>query len=436
MIEAAAPNADEILTIAPEIALAAGALVMLLIGVFAKNGGKLVTMLSLLLVAGAAIALFFIPLSEPVFNGAFILDPFARFMKIATLIASGIAILLAVGHGRRENFERFEYPILIITASLGMMVMISAHDMIALYIGIELQSLSLYVLAAIKRDSVKSTEAGIKYFVLGAMSSGLLLYGISLVYGFTGQTSFYGIAAALTDGADTGLIFGLVFILAGLAFKVSAVPFHMWTPDVYQGAPTPVTAFFAAAPKLAAVALLVRVVSEPFGNVADQWQQILTFLAIASMVLGAFAAIGQTQHQAPDGLFGDRPCRLCAGRPCRRNRGGRPRCHHLPCHLSGDDGRHFRLHPFDADVRRHGREHLRSRRHLPDQSGHGDRAGNHDVLAGGYPATRGLLRQVLCLLGGDRSGALPACGDRRSRQRRRRLLLSPRRQGDVLRRGR
>ncbi len=294
MIEAAAPTADEIVTILPEIALAVGALVMLLIGVFAKNAGKLVTMLSLLLVAGAAIALFFIPLSAPVFNGAFILDPFARFMKIATLIGSGIAILLAVGHGRRENFERFEYPILIVTASLGMMVMISAHDMIALYIGIELQSLSLYVLAAIKRDSVKSTEAGIKYFVLGAMSSGLLLYGISLVYGFTGQTSFYGISAALTDGADTGLIFGLVFMLAGLAFKISAVPFHMWTPDVYQGAPTPVTAFFAAAPKLAAVALLVRVVSEPFGNVADQWQQILTFLAIASMVLGAFAAIGQT----------------------------------------------------------------------------------------------------------------------------------------------
>jgi NADH-quinone oxidoreductase subunit N len=294
MEPAAAPTVDEIVTILPEIALAAGALVMLLIGVIAKNPARLVTALALLLVGSAAIALFFIPESAPVFNGAITLDPFARFMKIATLIGSGVAIVLAVGHGRREAFERFEYPILIVTATLGMMVMISAHDLIALYIGLELQSLSLYVLAAIKRDSVKSTEAGIKYFVLGAMSSGLLLYGISLVYGFTGQTSFGGISAALQGGIDTGLIFGLVFILAGLAFKVSAVPFHMWTPDVYQGAPTPVTAFFAAAPKLAAMALLVRVVSEPFGLAGDQWQQIVAFLAIASMGLGAFAAIGQT----------------------------------------------------------------------------------------------------------------------------------------------
>ncbi len=289
----AAPTIDEIVTALPEIALAAGALVMLVVGIIAKHPARLVTALALLLVGGSAIALFFIPLSGPVFNGAFILDPFARFMKIATLIASEIAIILAVGFGRRESFERFEYPILIVTATLGMMVMISAHDLIALYIGIELQSLSLYVLAAIKRDSLKATEAGIKYFVLGAMSSGLLLYGASLIYGFTGQTSFDGIAAALQGGADTGLIFGLVFLLAGLAFKVAAVPFHMWTPDVYQGAPTPVTAFFAAAPKLAAMALLVRVVSEPFGNLGDQWQQIIAFLAIGSMVLGAFAAIGQ-----------------------------------------------------------------------------------------------------------------------------------------------
>ena len=289
-----APTFDELIPAMPEIALAAGALLLLLIGVFSKNANRLVATLALLLVGGAAIALFFIPLtSEPIFNGAFIHDEFARFMKIATLIASAVAIVLAVGHGRHQSFGRFEYPILIVTATLGMMVMISAHDLIALYIGLELQSLSLYVLAAIKRDSVRSTEAGIKYFVLGAMSSGLLLYGASLVYGMTGQTNFDGIAAALEGGADTGLIFGLVFLLAGLAFKVSAVPFHMWTPDVYQGAPTPVTAFFAAAPKLAAMALLVRVVSQPFADVADEWQQVITFIAIGSMVLGAFAAIGQ-----------------------------------------------------------------------------------------------------------------------------------------------
>ena len=288
-----APSFDELIPALPEIGLAAGALVMLLIGVVAKNSVRMVTGLALLLVGGATIGLFFVPLSEPIFNGAFVLDPFARFMKIATLIGSAIAIVLSIGHDRREAFDRFEYPILIVTATLGMMVMVSAHDLIALYIGLELQSLSLYVLAAIKRDSVRSTEAGIKYFVLGAMSSGLLLYGCSLVYGFTGQTSFEAIAIALEGGAETGLIFGLVFLLAGLAFKVAAVPFHMWTPDVYQGAPTPVTAFFAAAPKIAAMALLVRVVVEPFAPIVDQWQQIITFLAIGSMVLGAFAAIGQ-----------------------------------------------------------------------------------------------------------------------------------------------
>jgi NADH-quinone oxidoreductase subunit N len=293
MDSTAAPTLQELLPALPEIVLAAGVLVMLLIGAVAREATRLVTTGSLMLVTSAAVGMFFVPLSDDVFNGAFVLDPFARFMKIATLVGSGAAILLAMGYGRRESFDRFEYPILIVTATLGMMVMISAHDLISLYVGIELQSLSLYVVAAIKRDSIRSTEAGIKYFVLGAMSSGLLLYGASLIYGFTGQTSFEAIAIALGGGADTGLIFGLVFLLAGLAFKVAAVPFHMWTPDVYQGAPTPVTAFFAAAPKLAAMALLVRVVSEPFAGVVDQWQQIVTFIAIGSMVLGAFAAIGQ-----------------------------------------------------------------------------------------------------------------------------------------------
>jgi NADH-quinone oxidoreductase subunit N len=295
MTPIAAPTGDEILTILPELLLAGGALVLLVIGVFAKNSARAVMMLSMLLVAASIVALFLIPVGEaPAFYGAVILDPFARFMKIATLVASLFALILSSGSRRKEVSERFEYPILILLATLGMMVMISSHDIIALYVGLELQSLALYVLASINRDSVRSTEAGIKYFVLGALASGMLLYGGSLVYGFTGQTSYEGIAAAMIGhDVEVGLIFGIVFVLIGLAFKVSAVPFHMWTPDVYQGAPTPVTAFFAAAPKLAAMALLVRVVSEPFGGAVDQWQQVLVFLAIASMVLGAFAAIGQ-----------------------------------------------------------------------------------------------------------------------------------------------
>ena len=180
-------------------------------------------------------------------------------MKVVVLIGSIAAIIMSTGYAREQGFARFEYPLLIVIATLGMMMMISANDLIALYLGLELQSLSLYVIAAINRDSVRSTEAGLKYFVLGALSSGMLLYGASLIYGFTGQTTFAGIAAALSGGeASLGLIFGLVFLIAGLAFKVSAVPFHMWTPDVYEGAPTPVTAFFAAAPKVAAMALFIR----------------------------------------------------------------------------------------------------------------------------------------------------------------------------------
>ena len=221
-------------------------------------------------------------------------DTFARVMKVMALFGSAIAIILSSHFMKRVKMARFEYPILVMLASVGMMMMISANDLISLYVGLELQSLSLYVVAAIDRDSARSSEAGLKYFVLGALSSGMLLYGASLVYGFTGTTTFPQIAAALTaSGSSLGLVFGLVFIIAGLAFKVSAVPFHMWTPDVYEGAPTPVTAFFAAAPKIAAMALFVRVMISPFAAVVQDWQQILVFVSIASMVLGAFAAIGQ-----------------------------------------------------------------------------------------------------------------------------------------------
>ncbi len=279
----------------PEILLAVSALVLVLIGAFSgERSTGLVTALSVVVLAVAGLILIFNPAGGVTFSDAFVLDPFARFMKVVVLIGSIAAIIMSTGYAREQGFARFEYPLLIVIATLGMMMMISADDLIALYLGLELQSLSLYVIAAINRDSVRSTEAGLKYFVLGALSSGMLLYGASLTYGFTGHTSFAGIAEALAGGpASLGLTFGLVFLIAGIAFKVSAVPFHMWTPDVYEGAPTPVTAFFASAPKVAAMALFIRLVVDPFASITPDWQQIIAFISIASMVLGAFGAIGQ-----------------------------------------------------------------------------------------------------------------------------------------------
>jgi NADH-quinone oxidoreductase subunit N len=233
--------------------------------------------------------------TETAFQGSFSVDSFARVMKLLTLTGAAAALLMSLDYWRGQGRLKFEFPVLVLLATTGMMMMISANDLISLYVGLELQSLALYVLAAFDRDSAKSSEAGLKYFVLGALSSGMLLYGASLIYGFTGSTAFATIAEAVQpSGPNLGLIFGLVFLMAGFAFKISAVPFHMWTPDVYEGAPTPVTAFFAAAPKLAAFALTVRALVAAFPAVTVEWQQIVTFLAIASMGLGAFAAIGQT----------------------------------------------------------------------------------------------------------------------------------------------
>nr|WP_208994863.1 NADH-quinone oxidoreductase subunit NuoN [Roseibium hamelinense] len=287
----------DLMPVLPELFLAAGALVLLMIGAF---GGQRISFLVNGMSMGliAATALFVLPFGAEMgetFDGAFVLDQFAYFMKQLVLIGSFFAIAMSWAYAKSQNFDKFEYPVLIVLATLGMMLMLSANDMIALYLGLELQSLSLYVVAAINRDSVRSTEAGLKYFVLGALSSGMLLYGMSLTYGFTGQISFEGISSVLAqEGASLGLVIGLVFILAGLAFKISAVPFHMWTPDVYEGAPTPVTAFFAAAPKVAAMGMTVRIVIDGFQPVTSDWQQVLVFVAIASMALGAFAAIGQT----------------------------------------------------------------------------------------------------------------------------------------------
>lgn len=227
------------------------------------------------------------------FGGMFTDDAFARFAKVTILLSAAAVLLMGEGYMARSDLIRFEYPLLIALAAVGMMVMVSASDLMALYMGLELQSLSLYVIAALRRDSVRSTEAGLKYFVLGALSSGLLLFGASLVYGFAGTTGFAGIFEAVQGRAPVGLLIGLSLVIAGLAFKVSAAPFHMWTPDVYEGAPTPVTAFFATAPKIAAMALLARVVYGAFGGIVGDWQQILAALSVASMFLGAVAAIGQ-----------------------------------------------------------------------------------------------------------------------------------------------
>jgi NADH-quinone oxidoreductase subunit N len=280
---------------APELLITVGALALLMIGAFSgERANGLVSTLAIALLLGALALVVLFPEDGHVFGRAFVSDPFSRFMKVLTLVGSVVALVMSMGFAKAEKFDKFEFPILIMLATLGMLLMISANDTLSLYLSLELQSLSLYVVAAINRDNVRSTEAGLKYFVLGALSSGMLLYGISLVYGFTGHTGFEAIAQALaSEERQLGVVFGLVFILAGLCFKISAVPFHMWTPDVYEGAPTPVTAFFASAPKMAAMALLTRVAVETFQPITHDWQQVIVFVAIASMILGAFAAIGQ-----------------------------------------------------------------------------------------------------------------------------------------------
>ena len=284
-----------------EIFLALAAMALLMVGAFWKRGAqaRVASVLALSILAVAGVVLIGVtPPRNVIFHGQFIADHFALFMKLLILIGSGLTLLMSLDYIEREGMARFEYPVLVLFATLGMMMMVSANDLIALYIGIELQSLSLYVVAAFKRDEVRSTEAGLKYFVLGALSSGMLLYGASLVYGFAGSTNFAVLAKLLAQGApgstSVGLIVGVVFVMAGLAFKVSAVPFHMWTPDVYEGAPTPVTAFFAVAPKIAAISLFTRVMMGPFGPLVMEWRQIVVAVAIASMILGALAAINQT----------------------------------------------------------------------------------------------------------------------------------------------
>ena len=285
----------------PEAGLAVIGMALLMYGVF--RGDRSTAQVSWLTVAafvlaGAAVVLLplWFEVGDRAFDGLYIGDDFAVFMKVLVLLGSAFAVIMSAGFLQKEDLARFEFPILILFATVGMMMMVSANDLISLYLGLELQSLALYVVAAFHRDNLRSTEAGLKYFVLGALSSGILLYGCSLVYGFTGTTKFEVMAELWTGGADAGIgvIVGLVFIIAGLAFKVSAVPFHMWTPDVNEGAPTQVTAFFAVAPKIAAVALFLRVLFGPFGELVTEWRQVIWVISIASMLLGSFAAIHQS----------------------------------------------------------------------------------------------------------------------------------------------
>jgi NADH-quinone oxidoreductase subunit N len=284
--------------ILPEIVLAVYAMLALLGAVYTVKDGAA----SLLIWATSGLFLaiaVWIGLNgsgtNVAFNGMFIDDGFARFAKIVILVSAAAVLLMSEAYMTRRGLLRFEYPLLIALSVVGMMMMVSAGDLMALYMGLELQSLALYVVASLRRDSLKSTEAGLKYFVLGALSSGLLLYGASLVYGYSGTTLFSGIIQTAVHGdLSLGLLFGLVFLISGLAFKVSAVPFHMWTPDVYEGSPTPVTAFFATAPKVAAMALFARVMHDAFGDAVSDWSQVIALLSVLSMFLGAIAAIGQT----------------------------------------------------------------------------------------------------------------------------------------------
>ena len=282
-----------IIYILPELFLSLAIMSLLMVGAFIKKSFKLVNLLTIFSLIFAIILL----LNQPseiikIFNESYIIDRLSIFMKVLTLLFCLFVLLSSKDYVKSTSIDKIEYPIIILASTLGMILMISSYDLIVFYLGLELQSLGLYILSSFRRDDEKSTEAGLKYFVLSALASGLLLYGCSLIYGFTGSTNFEVISANL-DGSNSGAVFGIVFIIVGLAFKVSAVPFHMWTPDVYEGSPTSVTSFFALVPKIAALAVFIRFMYVPFINVINQWQIIIVFLSIASMILGAVAAIGQ-----------------------------------------------------------------------------------------------------------------------------------------------
>ena len=298
---------------------------------------------------------------------------FSTFNKVLVLAGAALALILSLDWNEKQGIARFEFPVLMLFSVVGMMIMTSAANLMTLYMGLELQSLALYVLAAFARDDIRSSEAGLKYFVLSGLASGLLLYGISLVYGFSGTMDFAHLRVLLVDPAhaSTGLVVGIVFVLVGLAFKVSAVPFHMWTPDVYEGAPTPVTVFFATAPKVAAMSLFLRVMMISFGHLLGAWQDLIVIVSAASMLLGRAGGDRPDQHQAADGVFLDRPHGLRADRPGRRHAGRHPRRADLHAGLCVHDRRHLRLHHRHAPPRPSGGADQRSGGAVEHRSGAG-----------------------------------------------------------------
>jgi NADH-quinone oxidoreductase subunit N len=288
---------DSLVILMPEIILSIFSMFIIMVGVFSKQksiNSFLLWLTCCVLVLTAICVLIGVPDDSYAFNGAFRADGFSILFKVCILLSAAIVLAMSKDYLERTNLLNYEYSALICLSIVGMMIMVASTNLMSVYLGLELQSLSLYVIAAFRRDSLKSTEAGLKYFVLGALSSGLFLYGASLVYGFSGTTNFLGIAKVVElEGMSTGILFGLIFLLVGMAFKISAVPFHMWTPDVYEGSPTPVTAFFSTVPKLAAIAMLARLLFGAFGDAFFEWQQIIVFLSISSMLVGSIAAIGQ-----------------------------------------------------------------------------------------------------------------------------------------------
>jgi NADH-quinone oxidoreductase subunit N len=412
----------------PEVVLACVGMAILLFGVLRK--GQDSTLLCTMFTLGGFLIAGVLVLTRTAgfgFHGQFVADPFSSFNQILILSGSALATILALGWNKAEGISRFEFPVLMLFSTVGMLLMASAGNLMTLYLGLELQSLALYVLAAFQRDDLRSSEAGLKYFVLSGLASGLLLYGISLVYGFSGTMDLASLHSLLVqpNAATPGLVVGIVFVLVGLAFKVSAVPFHMWTPDVYEGAPTSVTVFFATAPKVAAMALLLRVMGTSFASLVGAWQSLVVIVSIASMVLGAFAAIGQTSMKrlmaySSIGHMGYALIGLAVGTAS----GGHLRLH---------DGRHPRLRYGNAAEGSGGRADCRPVGSGVERSWPCIGACGVHVQPGRYPADVWLLCQALYLPCSSAGGSLDTRCHWRADQRGRRLLLYSRHQGDVLR---
>ncbi len=420
----------------PEIILSVCGMLILVYGVLRRpDQTQVCTMLTL----GAFLVTGFLMVTRVGgigYHGQFTVDPFAVFCKGLILAGAALSLMLALDYNHAQRIERFEFPVLMIFAVVGMMGMVSATNLMTLYLSLELQSLALYVMAAFARDDVRSSEAGLKYFVLGALASGLLLYGISLVYGFSGTMDFRALEQALTSpgSASAGMVVGVVFVIAGLAFKTSAAPFHMWTPDVYEGAPSSVTAFLATAPKVAAIGLFLRVMVQPFGHLLPSWQLILEIISICSMILGAFAAIGQFNIKrlmaySSIGHMGYALIGLAVGTEA----GIRGLLVYLLVYVVHERG-HLGLHHRHATPWPGAGEDRGSQRPRSDRSCTGAGLCRVHVQHGGHPAALRLLRQAVRVPRGGPGGDVGARHHRRAQQRGCILLLYADREGDVFRR--